>query len=122
MKHSIGFYQFEQAFNSIRPNNFSYSGLKALFDYLEDLEQDTGEELELDVISLCCDFTEYNDVHEFVADYGNSYIVWDVEPEAGDDENESVEGVVDYVATLDNIRDYTIVIDIDGEAFIAGAF
>ena len=122
MKQSIGFYQFEQAFNSIRPNNFSYSGLKALFDYLEELEQDTGEELELDVIALCCDFTEYNDIYEFVANYDASYIVWDVEPEAGDDENEPVEGVVDYEATLDNIRDYTIVIDIYAGAFITGAF
>lgn len=30
----------------------------ALFEYCEEMEKDIGEELELDVIALCCDFSE----------------------------------------------------------------
>lgn len=41
-----------------RADQFSYEGLGLLFDYLEAYEMDTGEEIELDVISLCCDYTE----------------------------------------------------------------
>jgi len=45
MKQNINEYQFERAFNECRPNNFSYAGLRALFDYLEQYEEETGEEL-----------------------------------------------------------------------------
>jgi hypothetical protein len=41
-----------------RTENFSYAGLRYLFDYLESYEDDTGEKIELDVIALCCDYSE----------------------------------------------------------------
>jgi len=69
MKQNINEYQFERAFNECRPNNFSYEGLKALFYYLEEYEEETGQELEFDVIGLCCDFTEYEDLKEFQGEY-----------------------------------------------------
>ena len=65
MKKSIGYYEFRNEFQAIRPNNFSYDGLGALFDYLIELEEDTGIELELDVIAICCDFEEYSSVDAF---------------------------------------------------------
>jgi predicted ArsR family transcriptional regulator len=58
MKQTINVYQFRDAFRAIRPNNFSYEGLGVLFEYLEQYEEDTGEEMELDVIAICCDFSE----------------------------------------------------------------
>jgi len=58
MKQTINEYQFRDAFMAIRPDNFSYEGLTALYGYLEQYEEDTGEEIELDVIAICCDFTE----------------------------------------------------------------
>jgi len=60
MKQSIDFNDFHQAFNQVRPDNFTFEGLKVLYSSLIDLEDDTGEEFELDVIALCCDFTEGN--------------------------------------------------------------
>lgn len=58
MKQTVNFSTFQMAFESLRPDNFSYEGLSILFDWLEQLEQDTGEELELDVIAICCDFSQ----------------------------------------------------------------
>jgi len=58
MKQTINEYQFRDAFMAMRPENFSYEGLTALFDYLEQYENDTGTEMELDVIAICCDFAE----------------------------------------------------------------
>lgn len=49
---------FENAFMAIRPDNFSYYALEALFDYYEDLEEATGEPIELDVIAICCEWIE----------------------------------------------------------------
>lgn len=66
MKQTVNFTNFCDAFRNLRPNNFSYEGLQALFDYLTELEDDTGQEIELDVIALCCDYTEYKDLNEYL--------------------------------------------------------
>ena len=55
---TVGFSDFYDAFQAIRPDNFSYEGRQALFNYLEELSDDIGEDIELDVIALCCDWTE----------------------------------------------------------------
>jgi len=67
MKQTINFNDFVNAFKEAgHGEQFSFNGLHALYDYLKDYEESTGEELELDVIALCCEFTEasYNDIEE----------------------------------------------------------
>lgn len=49
--------------------NFTYKGLRALFQYLEDTT-DEGQPLKLDAIALCCDFSEYKDIEEYLNNYG----------------------------------------------------
>ena len=73
MKQSINMYDFERAFKNFERDNFSYDGLKALFEYLEEYEEGTGEEVELDVIALCCDYAEYDSLKEYNDDYGTKY-------------------------------------------------
>jgi len=58
MKQTVDFYDFKRAFEQVRPDNFSREGLSVLWDYLEQYENDCSEELELDVIAICCDFSE----------------------------------------------------------------
>lgn len=59
MKTSINKSQFRDAFARMgRENNFSYHGLGVLFDYFEEYEESTGEEIELDVIGICCEYDE----------------------------------------------------------------
>ena len=58
MKQTVNFSAFVDAFRAHdRYDQFGYEALKVLFDHLEEYEQDTGEELELDVIALCCDYS-----------------------------------------------------------------
>lgn len=76
MIKTINFYEFERAFKERRADNFSYEGLRALFDYLENLEEQTGEPLELDVIALCSDFSEYENLNEFGLFYDYQGIEW----------------------------------------------
>ena len=47
--------------------NFTYKGLRALFQYLEENEQE-DKPYELDVIGLCCEYSEYKDIEEFLND------------------------------------------------------
>ena len=70
MKTTVNWYEFRDAFTRMgRENNFSYSGLRVLFDYFEQYEEDTGEEVEMDVIAICCEFNE-STPDEIRADYG----------------------------------------------------
>ena len=65
MKQTLNEYQFTQEFKRIRPNQFSYEGLQALFHWFEEYEDETGEEIEFDVIAICCEWSEYENLKEF---------------------------------------------------------
>ena len=71
MKQTINFSQFCDSFGGSYKNNFSYEGKKALFEYLEDYEEQTGEEIELDPIALCCEYSEYDNLKELQNNYNN---------------------------------------------------
>ena len=78
---NVSKHDFMDAFK-IRKDNFSYEGLDTLYDYLIDLEQDMDKETELDVIAICCDFAEYENLKEFQTDYGKEYkTIKDIENE-----------------------------------------
>ena len=98
MKTTVGYYDFVKAFKDYDREAHFPTGLSALWDYLEEMEEDTGEELELDVIGLCCDYTEYADLAEFQAEHNAE----------------------DY-PDIESIQNATTVIMID-EAFIIQAF
>lgn len=69
MKTSVNFSQFCDAFVIMNRNeNFSYDGKRALFDFIEEMDDETGSETELDVIALCCEYYE-SSVEELIADY-----------------------------------------------------
>jgi predicted ArsR family transcriptional regulator len=58
MRTTVYLDDFRTAFHRMgRGEQFTYSGLEILFDYLAELEH-CEEEYELDVIALCCDFAE----------------------------------------------------------------
>ena len=48
---------FINSFLAIRPDNFSYAGLKALYEFCSC----HYESMELDVIGICCDFAQYTE-------------------------------------------------------------
>lgn len=96
MKQTIGLSQFTDAFMSIRPKNFSYEGLEQLFDYFESYEDDTGEQIELDVIAICCEYAE--NTPKDIAKYYNI--------ELEDDGNELL-NVMDYLADHTSVIGHT---------------
>jgi len=59
MYTNVNEFAFMKAFKDMnRMDNFSPEGLRALFAFFEQLEDDTGEPMDLDVIAICCDFSE----------------------------------------------------------------
>lgn len=106
MKQTVTEYDFRRAFEAQRPNNFSVGGLGALYRYIEDLEEETGEEVELDVIAICCDYCEYT-AAELAGDYG--YMVSGCQPS-------TIEEWEGYLA------DHTTVIPVGDDSLIIAAF
>lgn len=71
MIQKIDIYDFTKQFERYgRKNQFSHEGLEALFEHLEQIEDVTGENIELDVVALCIDYTEYNSIDDILQDYG----------------------------------------------------
>jgi len=62
-------FRFVDEFQKIRPDNFSYEGLHALFDYFEELSHDIGQPIEFDPIAICCDFREYESFKQCQEEY-----------------------------------------------------
>jgi hypothetical protein len=59
MIQTISIYDFRVAFKRYgRSDQFSHEGLKLIFDYIEEYEQSAGEQVELDVVALCCEWAE----------------------------------------------------------------
>lgn len=78
-----------------RADQFSYEGLDALYELLEDFSQDMP--IELDVIALCCDFTEYSDLSEALGNYNS-------------------------MASLEDLHDNTLVLELDNGGLILQNF
>lgn len=98
MKTTVSIYDFRQAFHDAgRANQFTYDGLRVLYEWIEQLDEDTGSETELDVIALCCEFDE-SSPESIAADYGIDLSDIDL-----DDEEAVLEAVLDY------LHDHTMV-------------
>ena len=99
MKQNVNFSDFCDGFKPNRIDNFTYEGKQALFDYLEQLEEDMGEDIEFDVVALCCEYSEYENLEEFQKAYNK-----------------------EEFETLEDIRDHTTLIEVGNESFIVGEF
>jgi hypothetical protein len=95
MKSNISQQAFIQAFRDYgRETQFTYEALKVIFDWLEELAECCDDEIELDVIAVCCEFAEYESFKGFQADYPEC-------PEC-------------YIETLDFIRNNTTFLELPG--------
>lgn len=118
MKQNIGFSQFCDAFSDTYKGNFSYAGKRALFDYLESLEEDTGEEIELDTVALCCDYSEYSSAYAAMQEYQPEDM-----PITGVDGDDLVEiAAKDEKAAHEWLEEKTQVIDVEGGGVIIFQF
>lgn len=59
MFQRVSLSDFRDAFRAQgRRDQFSYDGLRVIFDWLEEYEESANEPVELDVVAICCDYVE----------------------------------------------------------------
>jgi hypothetical protein len=79
-------------------SSFSRSGSYALVEYLEQLEEDTGEEIEFDSVAIRCDYAEHDSLADWANDYfGNDNWRDSVRCDYEADENEIDEKIREYI-------------------------
>lgn len=95
---TVSFFTFSDSFSDQYKNNFTYEGKRALFDYLELLEEDSGIQIELDTVSFACEYTEFDSFADLQAQYTQ-------------------------IKSMEDLEDHTTVIKIEGtERFIIQDF
>lgn len=101
---------FIEAFKqSSRKDQFSHEALEAIFDYLEEYSDSTGEPIEFDIVGICCDWSE-----EGWEGIAKDYVV---ELSDCDSEQDKIQAVQDF------IFDSTLCVMLsDGESFVYQQF
>jgi len=102
MKNNVSKNEFIQAFDDYgRGDSFTTAGREALYDWFVDLEEDCGQEIELDVVAIDCEYAEYETLEEIVDCYDTLF---------------------DSESTVEDIQDHTMVIPIPSGGFIIQQF
>lgn len=94
MKQTIDCHDFIREFESYdgRAQQLGgREGLRMLFDCLREIERDTDEEIELDVIGLCCDYA-CSTVEDIASDHGLALI-----NDRDMTEEERLEAILEYI-------------------------
>jgi len=91
--------------------NWSAAGAEALVEHLEELEEESGERIEIDRVALRCEFSEYTSAVEAASDLSD----WEYRPDedgADYDEDDAEEHARAY------LQDRTTVIVFDGGVIV----
>lgn len=94
-----------------RGDQFSRDALDALFEYYEQVSEGTGSNIELDVIGICCDWSELEDDQLYI-EYGTTEGL----AEHDGDMDEYKESI------LEKLEDSTYVIQLDNGNVLIQAF
>ena len=114
MKITLNTLQIADQLKNDSNANWSYNGAKALAEHLEEYEESTGEELELDVCSIRCDFSEYSSLLDWAHDYFSNAL-----EELGFDETEENDDddVDDKIRSY--IQDHGTLLEFDGGIIVS---
>ena len=88
MKQELNTYQVADLLKQDDNANWTYAGSMAIAEFFEELENDTDESIELDVVAIRCEFSEYKNFDEVKENYSD-------------------------IKTLEDLHDNTLVIEFD---------
>jgi hypothetical protein len=98
MYKSIGLHEFYRLFEAYnKEQSFSFDGKKALYDHLEQEEEDSGTMFVVDIVVLCTEYTEYDSYSEYQTETGS---------ECGSIANIEAEKTVIHIDPVKRYQDY----------------
>ena len=118
MKETLTTCEIADRLNNDENGGWSYAGAWAMADYLEQLEEDIGEEMELDVVAIRCDYSEYGSLEEWATDYFGGDKKARAELYSGDSDIYDDEDVYDE-AIREHISDNGTLIEFNGGIIVS---
>lgn len=94
-----------------RGHNFGYKGWHAIGEHLEELSDSIGEDIEIDIIGICCDYSHADNADDFWLQYSGDMCI-DPDDWKNASDNEKLEMVREY------LQDCTIVVICDDDCII----
>jgi hypothetical protein len=114
MKMTLNTYQIADALKNDTCARWSYNGSLALAEYLEEYEESTGEEMELDTCAIRCDFSEYPCLLDWAHDHFSNAL-----EELGFDETEENDDDDVDSKIREYIQDHGQLIEFDGGIIVS---
>jgi phosphosulfolactate synthase (CoM biosynthesis protein A) len=114
MKMTLNTYEIAEELLKDTCARWSRAGAFALAEYLEECEESTGEELELDVCAIRCDFSEYSSLLDWAHDhFSNALEELGFDETEENDDDEVDEKIREY------IQDHGQLIEFDGGIIVS---
>jgi len=119
MKTTLNTSDIARALKSDEYAAWTWNGARALAEYMEQLEEDTGEEMELDTVAIRCDFSESASLQDWLKEYqGEDCLAVALERAGidlnGDEEDEEID---DLIRSF--IQDHGTAIEFDGGIIVS---
>tara|TARA_R110000822_G_scaffold182999_1_gene322493 strand:+ start:190 stop:531 length:342 start_codon:yes stop_codon:yes gene_type:complete len=111
MKTTLSTYQIADALKNDESGGWSYEGALAMAEHLEELEDDIGEEFELDVVAIRCDYSEFNSLQEWARGY---FIDWKKDLEIENEDNDEIDDLI-----REHIQDYGQLIEFSSGVIVS---
>ena len=113
MKLTLSTYEAAERLFNDENANWTRAGAFALVDYLEELEEDTGEEINFCHVALRCDYSQYSSLEEWATErWYLAENAWKALSLTGDYDNFN-EALRDY------IRDRGTLLEFDGGIIVS---
>jgi hypothetical protein len=119
MKTTLNTSDITRALKSDENAAWSWNGAKALAEYLEEYEEATGEEMEMDLCAIRCDFSESTSLQDWLMEHhGAETLAFalqysGIDLDGDEDENEIDELIRSY------IQDHGTLIEFDGGVIVS---
>ena len=110
MKMTLSSYDFHTYWPEPRKDQLSWEALEAIYNYITEIEEGTGEETEFDPIAICCEWTEYDSALEAAKEYGEEF----EDEELTEEEREA--------EALKYLQDNTTVLELDNGGVVIQQF
>lgn len=122
MKITVDVYDMKERFVAMDRDYYTFEGLESLLDYYNEID----ENMELDVIAICCDCTEYGEgavcsFDDLINEYGYKYPVEEWLEDNALEENKFDKDL--YIDSLiERLEDETTVLHVANGNYIVFAF
>lgn len=113
MHKTIDVNGFREAFHDMgRGNQFSYEALQVLFDYYDECD-----DIELDVIAICCEWGEWESLEELKENY-SSYLCG-TGHQIDDGDSDKLDAMTDN-DIISQFQEVTQILEVTDKSYISG--